>query len=137
MRVDIGKKLLLRHSTNYALDRLAIFEEDQGGDVRIGNVDVGVCWIGEDVVVFGAVADGDGLGAGWVGGDPEYGFNVCSLVVFGVLIFTKHLVWDSLASYTIGMWAVESLNFIFINSLVSLSFAVLFQGLRKSLEKEN
>ena len=62
--------------------------------------------------------------------------NIATLAVMALLININYLAWDSVPTYNAAMWTVTSINFAFLNSIVTISFTSIFMGLRKTLENE-
>jgi signal transduction histidine kinase/CheY-like chemotaxis protein len=62
--------------------------------------------------------------------------NMSTLSLIAILLHMDYFRWDSLPSYNVAVWIVTGINFIFLNSIVTISFTSLFNGLRRTLEKE-
>jgi two-component system sensor histidine kinase UhpB len=61
--------------------------------------------------------------------------NATTLLLLGWLMSTGTLVWPVI-DLSLGVWTVGSATFIFMNTIVTVSVAVLFRGLEEGLGKE-
>jgi len=61
--------------------------------------------------------------------------NTITLLLLGWLMSTGTLVWPVI-DLSLGVWTVGSATFIFMNTIVTVSAAVLFRGLEEGLGKE-
>jgi len=62
--------------------------------------------------------------------------NAMALIITGVMMHKNMVYWQLSPDLSIEIWIVNSLTFLFLNTIVTLSLAILFQGLQKSLAKE-
>ena len=63
--------------------------------------------------------------------------NMMTLTVTVILFYQGVLSWPSPINLSIDKFVMISINFIFLNSVTTISLAVLVEGLKKSIEKEN
>jgi len=61
--------------------------------------------------------------------------NASTLILLGWLMGRGNLVWPVI-DLSLGVWTVGSVTFIFLNTIVTVSMAVLFRGLEEGLRKE-
>lgn len=59
-----------------------------------------------------------------------------SLFAVGAMLESGRLVWPLLNFYSAGTWRITSYTFLLISSLITVSLAVLINGLAKALEAE-
>ncbi|MBW1802515.1 MAG: hypothetical protein JRJ85_17505, partial [Deltaproteobacteria bacterium] len=97
--------------------------------VLIGPVGPGLIWL----FTFSSLS---GVLLGLIPALIALGFNSIVIIVIGIVIDTKTLGWETLANYSVGDWIITGINFIFLNTMVAISLALLFHGLKESLEKE-
>jgi putative nucleotidyltransferase with HDIG domain len=62
--------------------------------------------------------------------------NAGTIILFGLLILYGYLEWGYAAINVPEKWAVISLNFMLLNSIVALSVAIFSRGLQTLLEQE-
>ncbi|MBL7213110.1 MAG: HD-GYP domain-containing protein [Desulfobacteraceae bacterium] len=62
--------------------------------------------------------------------------NAVTIILMGLLIASGHLEWDYATINAPEKWTVISLNFMLLNSVVSISVAVFSRGLQTLLEQE-
>lgn len=62
--------------------------------------------------------------------------NAVTLALLGLLIIFGHQNWGYPLDHPIGRWAVISLNFIFLNALVTIMVSMVLRGVHGLLEKE-
>jgi len=62
--------------------------------------------------------------------------NAVTIILMGLLIASGHLEWDYATINAPEKWTVIGLNFMLLNSVVSISVAVFSRGLQTLLEQE-
>lgn len=63
-------------------------------------------------------------------------FNVLVYVFFTVVIWTQAFAWPVVGAYKVGIWITYSVNFVFLNLMITLQIQHLLRGLEVTIVKE-
>ncbi len=62
--------------------------------------------------------------------------NAGTIIIIGVLLQLEHIDWDYSTINPVEKWVVIGLNFMFLNSIVTISIAIISEGIQNSLKRQ-